>query len=54
MSATCELLRGRYFNPYGNLLELTVSRVIVEVRPMIMSMGVRLQTCACVPFISVR
>jgi len=53
--ATCELLRGRDFNPYyGNVLELAVSREVVGVRPMILSMNVRLQTCACVPFIAVR
>jgi len=55
MSATCELLRGRDFNPYyGNVLELAVSREVVCVRPMILSMSVRLQACVCVPFIAVR
>jgi len=53
MSATCELLRGRDFNPYyGNVLELAVSREVVGVRPMILSMSVRLQTCPCVSFIA--
>jgi len=50
MSATCELLRIRDFNPYyGNVLELAVSREVVGVRPMILSMSVRLLGCACVP-----
>jgi len=34
--------------------ELAVSRVVVGVRPMILSMGVRPQTCACVPFIALK
>jgi len=55
MSATYELLRGRDFNPYyGNVIELAVSREDVGVRPMILSMRVRLLGCACVPFIAVR
>jgi len=55
MSATCELLRGRDFNPYyGNVLEQAVSREVVDVRPLILSMSVRLLGCACVPFIAVR
>jgi len=53
ISATCESLRGRDFNPYyGNVLELAVSREVVGVRPMILSMSVRLLGCACVPFIA--
>jgi len=45
ISATCELLRGHDFNPhYGNVLELAVSREVVGVRPMILSLSVRLQT----------
>jgi len=53
MSATCELLRGRDFNPYyGNVLELAVSREVVGVMPMILSMSVRLHTCPFVSFIA--
>jgi len=53
MSATCELLRGHDFNSYdGNVLELAVSREVVGVRPMILSMSVCLLGCACVPFIA--
>jgi len=37
-----------------DVLELAVSRGVVGVRPMILSMSVRLQACACVPFIAVR
>jgi len=52
-AATCKLLRGRDFNPYyGNVIELAVSRKVVGVRHMILSMNVRLQTCPCVPFIA--
>jgi len=48
MSATCELLRGRDFNPYyGNVLELAVSHEVVGVGPMILPMSMRLQACAC-------
>jgi len=55
MSASCEFLRGRDLNLYfGNVLELAVSREVVGVMPMILSMSVRLLGCACVPFIAVR
>jgi len=37
------MLRGRDFNSYyGNVLELAVSREVVGVGPMILSMSVRL------------
>jgi len=46
-------LRGRDFNPYyGNVLELAVSREVVGVRPMILSISLGRQICACVPFIA--
>jgi len=35
-----------------DVLELAVNREVVGVRPMILSMSVRLQACACVPFIA--
>jgi len=36
------------------VLEIAVSREVVGVRPMILSMSVRFQACACDHFIAVR
>jgi len=35
-----------------DVLDLAVSREVVGLRPMILSMSVRLPPCACVPFIA--